>query len=270
MKNIAVHYRKVVTPKIYLLNKFLLQAQKEFDIFKNTPEIYAGKVKAISNSFNLQKPMHLHGTELPDYWAGNLLNGKEKIGLVEINPEYNAEKIAFENRFKVRNWDSYSDFHHNLFLYYKNKSPWPLAYYQSLASGLANKTFKNRTHLDFLQETVVRFDILPYTSTDFNKTRLTENGEEYLFSRFTNDLLPFMADNPSIKKTILHNKILTHLLLKKNFINEDNLVYVRMNKGRNLDFIYKKNYKGLEIFIFSRCIPYGGFMKSEVYSNVFG
>jgi hypothetical protein len=252
------------------LNKFLLQAQKEFDIFKNTPEIYAGKVKAISDSFSLKKPMHLRDTELPDYWAGNLLNRKEKIGLVEINPEYNAEKIAFENRFKVRNWDSYSDFHHNLFLYYKNKSPWPLAYYQSLASGLANKTFKNRTHLDFLQETVVRFDILPYISTDFNKTRLTETGEEYLFSRFTKDLLPFMAGHPSIKKAILHNKILTHLLLKKNFINEDNLVYVRMNKGRNLDFIYKKNHKGLELFIFSRCIPYGGFMKSEVYNNVFG
>lgn len=260
----------IVTLKIYLLNRFLLQIQKEFDIYKNTPEIYTGKVKAISDSFNLQKPMHLHDTELPDYWSGNLLHGKEKIALIEINPEYDAGKTAFKNRFSARNWDSYSDFHHNLFLYYKNKSAWQLAYYQSLASGLSNKTFKNRTHLDFLQEAVVRFDILPYTSMNFNKTRLSENAEEYLFNRFTNELLPFMVSNSSIKKAVLHNKKLTHILLKKNFINEDNMIYVRMNKGRNLDFIYKKNYKGLEIFIFSRCIPYGGFMKSEVYSNVFG
>jgi len=252
------------------LNRFLLQAQKEFDIFKNTPEIYTGKVKAISDSFNLQKPMHLHDTELPDYWSGNLLYGEEKIALVEINPEYNAEKIAFESRFSARSWDSYSDFHHNLFLYYKSEGAWPLTYYQSLASGLANKTFKNRTHLDFLHEAVVRFDILPYTSTNFNKAKLTGNAKEYLFNRFTNELLPFMVQNPLIKKAVLHNKILTDILLKKNFINEDNMIYVRMNKGRNLDFIYKKNYKGLEIFIFSRCIPYGGFMKSEVYSNVFG
>ncbi len=253
-----------------MLNKFLLQAQKEFDTFKNTPEIYAGKVKAISDSFSLQNPMHLHDTELPDYWAGNLLQRNEKVALVEINPIYNPETIAFEKRFSSRNWDSYSDFHHNLFLYYKNKSAWPLAYYQSLASGLANKSFKNRTHLDFLHETVVRFDILPYTSMDFYKTKLSENAEDYLFNRFTNELLPFMVSNSSIKKAVLNNKILTRILLKRNFINEDHMIYVRMNKGRNLDFVYKKNYKGLEIFIFSRSIRYGGFMKSEVYSNVFG
>jgi hypothetical protein len=250
------------------LKKFFSEVQKEFDSFKNTPEIYAGRVKAISNSLNLQEPLHLLDTELPAYWGGNLLNLQEKIALIEINPEYNAEKIAFRNNFCVRNWESYSDFHHNLFLYYKNKSTLPLTYYQNLASGLANKNFKDRSFLDFLHQTVVRFDILPYTSQHLNKISLSENAEDYLFNRFKQHLLPSIACNPGIKKVILHNKILANILVKKNFINEDAIIYVRMNKGRNLDFIYKKNYKGLKIFVFSRCIPYGGFMKSEVYNNV--
>ena len=252
------------------MNKFFSEVQKEFDSFKNTPEIYARKVQAISNSLNLREPLHLRHTELPNYWGGNLLNVREKIALIEINSEYNPEKIAFRNHFGAHNWDSYSDFHHNLFLYYKNKSTLPLTYYQNVASGLSNKNFKDRTYLDFLHESVVRFDILPYTSADFNKISLCANAEDYLFDRFKDQLLPFLAGNPSIKKVILHNKILTNILLKKNFINEDVMIYVRMNKGRNLDFIYKKKYKGLEIFVFSRCIPYGGFMKSEVYNNVFG
>jgi len=251
------------------LKTFFLKAKNEFETFKYTPEIYAGKVKAISDSFNLHNPLHLHHNELPVYWGGNLLSSQEKIALVEINSEYDSERIAFENQLSTEDWEHYSDFHHNLFSYYKDKSSWPLTYYKTLACGLSNSNFKNRTHLEFLHENVVRFDILPYTSTDFNKSKYSLHAEEYLFNRFNNELLPFMADDPSIKKGIFHNKVLTSILLKRNFINEDNMIYVRMNKGKNLDFIYKKKYKDLELFIFSRSIPFGGFMKSEVYSNVF-
>ncbi|MEO8719740.1 MAG: hypothetical protein ABI297_02795 [Ginsengibacter sp.] len=252
------------------MKQFFLQAKNDFNSFKNTPEIYANKVKAISNSFCLRKPLHLHASELPDYWGGNLLLKQDKIALIEMNPGYDSQKIAFERRFSLSDWDSYSDFHHNIFRYYKNECPLPHHFYHYLASGLANKTFKNNNYLDFLHETVVRFDILPYTSVNFNKARFSESAENCLYTRFKLELLPMLIKEPRIKKSIIHNKVLTKIFIKKGFINEDDMIYVRMNKGKNFDFIYKKIYKGLEIFIFSRSIPYGGFMNSEVYNNVFG
>lgn len=248
---------------------FLLQVQKDFDAFKNTPGCYAHNVKTISGSLGLQSPAHLYHTELADYWAGNLPEGNEKIALVELNPQYDKDKIAFENTYKTGSWDHYTDFHNNLFLYYKNKSNGPLSYYQSIASGFSNTTFKNRSHLDFLHENVIRLNIMPYTSVDFNKTSLCVNAEEYLYNRFRDDLLPFMVRNPTIKKAVFHNKQLTAILIKKKFISADHIIYVRMNKGRNHDFIYKKNHKGLDIYIFSRYIPFGGFGKNEVYTNIF-
>ena len=252
------------------MKKFLLPVRKEFDAFKLTPEIYAGNVQAISDSLNLHKPKHLHHQELPCYWAGDLAGGKEKIAIVEINTPFDAKKIAFENQLKKGTWENYINFHNNLFQFYKKRSEWSLKDYQSLAGSLSKSTFKNREHLDFLHENVVRFDILPYISSDINKTTIGKNGEDYLFGRFNDHVLPFMLRNKKIKKAIFHNRKLTNVLLQKNFISADDMIYVRMNKGRNLDFIYKKNYPGLEIFIFSRSIPFGGFMKSEVYTNVFG
>jgi hypothetical protein len=252
-----------------LLKKFLLPVRKEFDAFKLTPEVYAGNVQAISNNLNLHKPKHLHHKELPSYWAGDLTGGKEKIAIVEMNTAFDAKKMAFENRFKNSTWDNYLNFHNNLFQFYKKRSEWPLKYYKSLSASLSKLTFRNREHLDFLHENVVRFDILPYVSSDINKTSLCKNAGAYLFGRFNDHLLPFLLRNKKIKKAIFHNRQLTNILLQNNFISADDMIYVRMNKGRNLDFIYKKNYPGLEIFIFSRSIPFGGFMKSEVYKNVF-
>lgn len=252
------------------MKQFLLPVRKEFDAFGLTPEIYAGNVQAISNRLNLHKPQHLHHNQLPSYWAGDLAGRKEKIAIVEINTGFDPKKIAFESRLKKGTWDNYTDFHNNMFQFYKKRSGWPLKYYLSLAGSLSKSSFKNREHLDFLHENVVRFDILPYVSTDINKTTFGENAKDYLFGRFNDHLLPFMLRNKKIKKAIFHNRHLTNILLQKNFISADDMIYVRMNKGRNLDFIYKKNYAGLEIFIFSRSIPFGGFMKSEVYTNVFG
>lgn len=253
-----------------MLETFFFKARSEFETFKNKPEIYAKRVKAISDSFNLQKPLHLHSSEMPVYWGGNLLPGKDKIALVEINSEYDSQRTAFENQLGASSWNHYSDFRNNLFLYYKNKSSWSLDNYKTLANCLSRHSYKNRTHLEFLHENVVRLDILPYTSIDFHKSKFSSNAEDYLFNRFSFELLPFMIENPNIKKAIFHNKILTRVLQKHNFINEDDMIYVRMNKGKNLDFIYKKKYNDLDLFIFSRSIPFGGFMKSEVYSNVFG
>lgn len=252
------------------MKKFLLPVRKEFDEFKLTPKLYAANVQAVSNSLNLHKPKHLHYKELPSYWTGDLAGGKEKIAIVEINTAFDARKMAFENRLKKGTWDNYIEFHNNVFQLYKKKSELPLKYYQSLAGSLSKSTFKNREHLDFLHENVVRFDILPYVSADLNKATLNKNAEDYLFGRFNDHLLPFLLRNKKIKKAVFHNRQLTNVLLQKNFISADDMIYVRMNKGRNLDFIYKKNYPGLEIFIFSRSIPFGGFMKSEVYTNVFG
>jgi len=186
-----------------------------------------------------------------------------------MNTAFDAKKMAFENRFKNSTWDNYLNFHNNLFQFYKKRSEWPLKYYKSLSASLSKLTFRNREHLDFLHENVVRFDILPYVSSDINKTSLCKNAGAYLFGRFNDHLLPFLLRNKKIKKAIFHNRQLTNILLQNNFISADDMIYVRMNKGRNLDFIYKKNYPGLEIFIFSRSIPFGGFMKSEVYKNVF-
>ncbi|MGN6194058.1 MAG: hypothetical protein ACTHOB_03910 [Ginsengibacter sp.] len=252
------------------MQNLITQARSEFNIYKNNPHFYSSKVKAISNSFGLQNPMHLRHTELPTYWAGNLFTEKEKIAVVEINRQYDQERIAFENNFRKESWENYTYFQNNIFTFYKNKSEWRFKYCESIAAALSNKSFTKRTHYDFLQETVLRLDILPYTSINFNKCPLCLASENYLFTRFKSDILPFMAENRNIKKAIFHNKRLTEILLKKNFISADDIIYIRMNKGSKHDFIYKKRYKGIDLYIFSRFIPYGGFAKSEVYSNVFG
>jgi len=252
------------------LESLITQAHSEFNIYKNNPHFYSNKVKAISNSFGLQNPMHLRHTVLPTYWAGNLSPDKEKIAVVEINRQYNQERVEFENNFRKESWENYTYFQNNIFSFYKNKSEWRFKYCESIAAALSNKAFKKRTHFDFLQETVLRLDILPYTSIGFNKCPLQPTAENYLFTRFKDDILPFMVKNRNIKKAIFHNKRLTEILLKKNFISPDNIIYIRMNKGSKHDFIYKKRYNGINLYIFSRFIPYGGFAKNEVYSNVFG
>lgn len=251
------------------MERLILQAHREFDIFKNSPHSYSKKVKEISDSFGLQNPLHLRHNELPTYWAGNLSPQKEKIAIVEINRKYDEERIAFEDKFRKENWENYTFFQNNIFSFYKNKTEWRFKYCESIAAALSNKTFKNRTHFDFLQETVLRLEILPYTSVNFNQCALSPTSENYLFTRFKDDILPSMAENPAIKKAIFHNKRLTEILLKKKFISEDHIIYIRMNKGSKHDFIYKKRYNGIDLYIFSRFIPYGGFAKSEVYSNVF-
>lgn len=255
--------------KAIIVNTFLLNAETEFNAFKNTKEKYKKKVNQLSNAFGLTTPYNLRNTELPTFWSGNLKCRKEKIALVEINPQYDKQLMTFENNFRSRDWENYAEFHNSSFLQFKNKSEAPVKYYHEMANALAGKSFKDNSYFDFLQKTVLRFELIPYASANFNASILETEADEYLFNRFTNDLLPFISQRPNVKKAMIHNKRMCKVLLEKDFISADHMIYVRMNKGRNHDFIYRKKLKGLELFIFSRQIQYGGFSKGEVYSNVF-
>lgn len=251
------------------MNKFLLTAETDFNAFKNANEKYVKKVNNLSASFGLTKPYNLRNTELPTFWSGNLQSNSEKIAIVEINPQYDKKLMTNENNFRSSDWGKYVEFHNNSFLRFKNKKEVPGKYFREMATALSSSKFKDNSYFDFLQKTVLRFELIPYASSNFNASILDTEADEYLFNRFRNELLPFISQNRNIKKTIIHNKRICQVLLEKDFINEDNMVYVRMNKGRKHDFIYKKKFKGLELFIFSRQIPCGGFSKDEVCSNVF-
>jgi hypothetical protein len=252
-----------------MVSTFLLNAETEFNAFKHTKEKYIKKVNGLSTAFGLSRPYNLRNTELPTFWSGNLDCKKEKVALVEINPQYDKKLMTFENNFRSTAWENYKEFHNSSFLRYKNKNAAPVKYYREMANALSGKSFKDNSYFDFLQKTILRFELIPYASDNFNTSILRTEADEYLFNRFTKELLPFISQSRNVKKAIIHNKRICQILLEKDFISADHMIYVRMNKGRGHDFIYKKKFKGLELFIFSRQIPCGGFSKNEVYSNVF-
>lgn len=255
--------------KAIIVNTFLLNAETEFNAFKNTKEKYIKKVNRLSSAFGLNRPYNLRNTELPTFWSGNLECRKEKIALVEINPQYDKKLMTFENDFRSTGWENYMEYHNSSFLRFKNLEPAPAKYYREIANALSGKSFKDNSYFDFLQKTVLRFELIPYASDNFNSSVLGTEADEYLFNRFTDELLPFISQSRNVKKAVIHNKHICQVLLEKDFISVDNMIYVRMNKGRGHDFIYKKKFKKLELFIFSRQIPCGGFSKGEVYSNIF-
>ena len=250
------------------MNTFLLHAETEFNAFKNTNETYKKKVDELSLTFGLNRPYNLRNTELPTFWSGNLECRKEKIALVEINPQYDKKLMTSENSFRSSDWINYMEFHNSSFLRFKNKREAPVKYYREVANALSGENLHDNAHFDFLQKNVLRFELIPYASSNFNTSILQAEADEYLYNRFTTELLPFISQSRQVKKAIIHNKRMCNVLIEKDFINSDNMIYVRMNKGRKHDFIYKKKFKGLELFIFSRQIPCGGFSKGEVYSNI--
>ena len=250
------------------MKNFLGSVQKEFDLFQNDLTNYQKEVKRISQSFGLQNPMHLHDTELPTYWAGNIDDSKDKIAVIGINPKYDKEKIGFENSFRMKNWDCYKEFQNNFFRYYfKSPQQFSIPYYRHLAGAFTNSTFTEKTYYNYLHETVLNFDILPYHSVGFIKSKLSGEAQMYLKTRFFDETLPFILKTSNIKKLVIHDKRLCELLLEENFISDQNIVYRKITKKKG-PVVYKKEIKGLEIYIFSRFIPMGGFSKQEVFNTI--
>ena len=250
------------------MNSFLANAEIEFNDYKSSKDRYAKKVNRLSATFGLNSPYNLR-SDLPVFWSGNLDCKKEKIAVVEINPQCEEKLMTSANNLRSSNWQSYVDYHITSFLYLKCKTEEAGKYYRDIASVLSGSSFKDNSYFDFLQATVLRFELIPYASETFNPAMLESEADEYLFGRFNKELLPFVSQSKNIKKMIVHNKRMHDVLLKREFITPDDMVYVRMNKGRNHDFIYRKKYKGLDLFVFSRQIRNGGFSKEEVCANIF-
>lgn len=248
------------------MNIYLQDAIQDFNAFTNNPGQYQNQVNALSTLLGINHGENaLAGNILPTYYAGHF--SPQTYVIIGINPGLDTENIAFENQFRTQNWNDYRQFHDNFFHFYRRHHK-TIVYYGYMAGVLASDNLRyhpNWNYFQYCEDHLLNIDIIPYHSRGFVQRHIPLQAIDYIWNRFTNNILPLLQRNAyNINKVIIHDARLFVILLQNNFFNPaiDCVLNRQTNNGvRN---IYAVNHAGIEFRIFSRFIPNGGFPRNNI------
>lgn len=242
------------------MDKFIKEIENDFNLFDNEGA-YTQKLEVLSDELGLKGSSRFLYEFLPTYYSGNIL-ATDKIIIIGINPGGSISHLELEQPIKEKNFNSYLNFQTNFFSVYNEIFSKKIKYYSYLAGCFNTQSSLNVrdfNYWEYCSKNLVNIDLIPYHSTSFKIKENNPKLNNIIGGRF--DLIfNYLLENKSLVRFIVVHKSFLSKFLLENYLNSSaKIVYSGNNRS-----IHLGSLDGLNILIFSRFIPNGGFRKDEV------
>lgn len=238
------------------MSRFLDNCENDFKLFKKELPFHE-KLEDLSKTFGLSANDPFEPTIPATYFAGNYTAAK--FFWVGINPKNAASVKEFELSERTKDYKSYLDFLLNVFQKYSERgAKIPYAGYMASCFALdKNETIGSDKYLSWCQQNACIVDIIPYYSKSYTGD-LNPQSEQVLLTNF--EILIEFIKNETVENpiVIIHKSQLFRVLQNQGYLLNAEIVY-----SQNGRIVYSITDENLQIYLFNRFIPNGGFGREE-------